>query len=296
MKKKDLYLKSKYKLKYKKLLKDFIFLKKKWNIFLHKKRYFNNFLMLRHFFFNNNEDFSKIINLMKKEMRNRLKIYKLIYISYKILNDLNLEKKKKIYSFKNLKTFDSILDQLKLYVKKRKDFFDLRKKSLEGCFNLKWFRVLYRKKFLLKHTQNFNRLYLLQFLNKEKKRINKQKKKRLKSCLMILKKNNNNFFVILSTFGGKVITYRWAGQFNESHSIKNKRSYYLIFPLMKHIFKILKKFKVNNLVIKIRSNITPHMRKIIQLIQSRRIKISKIYFRKPIPHHLGNRKKKLRRI
>ena len=75
-----------------------------------------------------------------------------------------------------------------------------------------------------------------------------------------------------------------------------KKSYYLIYPMFKFIKKKLINLKITNLVIHIKSNISPHMYKLIQLLENSRVKVELIRFLKPIPHHFGQRKKKLRRL
>jgi ribosomal protein S11 len=141
----------------------------------------------------------------------------------------------------------------------------------------------------------FNKFKIIKYMFKEKKKL-MYKERKLVNCILTLKKTNNNFFIIISDMKNKVLAYRWAGQLNETHNVKNKRSFFLIFPLARYVIKILKKFNISRLSIRILSNVTSNMYKLVQLIQDSNIKIDRIYFRKPVPHHLGKKKKKLRRI
>ncbi len=232
--------------------------------------------------------------------KNFYSIYK-IYLKNKfLLNNININ----LYLYKNIN-----LNKLrvKVYFLKNK-LFNLLKFLLYSYFFFKNNKLVYIKKqtidLMEKKVNNYifkdskKKFYKLLFIKKMNIKLKKKKilKLKKKSCFLILKKNNNNFFCILSDFKGKIIFYNWVGQFNDSHNIKNKRSFYLIFNIAKNILKKLKRLKINNLVVKIRSNITSQMYGLLGFLKNYNIKVNRIIFRRPIPHHLGQRKKKLRRI
>lgn len=298
---------NKKKFKVNKLYKKF-YLKYK-NIYIWYKIFIRNFNSLENIYMNliNNYSFLyKHINLKiifknlyfyKKKLNLFLNLNKFLLWSYFYFLKLKSKEKIKLKNIKKINYFD--LKIKKFFLKKKlmiRFFFNkLRKWKIKKFLKIKWFRLIFKNFFFRVQTLNYNKLLLIKYLKNLKLQF-KNKNKKVKTCLLILKKNNNNFFVILSDFNNKIISYKWAGQFNEVHNIKNKRSYYLIFPIIKNILKKLKKLKIYNIIVKIKSNITPHMYKAIQLLQDNNIIIKKIYFRKPIPHHFGKRKKKLRRI
>lgn len=184
--------------------------------------------------------------------------------------------------------------------KEQKVSFKKDKEKKGNLFKRKKRKIVERVEALLsaddtKKTTHFNKLFLLKFLKKRLKEREDWKKK-IKICYIILKQNNNNFFIIITDLNGKVINYKWAGQFNETFNIKNKRSYFLVFPLGKYIINVLKKYNINHVIIRLRSNINFHMHKFMFILQQNGIKVRKIINRRPIPHHLGQRKKKLRRL
>jgi len=95
---------------------------------------------------------------------------------------------------------------------------------------------------------------------------------------------------------GKVIVYMSAGQVSDSFNIKKKRSYFLVNYMMSSIIYKLKENHIKKIRLILKSNISRHMYKVVQILKSNGFFFDCIKFLKPLPHHFGQRRKKLRRL
>jgi ribosomal protein S11 len=156
------------------------------------------------------------------------------------------------------------------------------------------------KKMLFKFINSKRKLKKLYFRIKRiarKKQIKiKRKYFRKKVCLVMFKKTNKNFFVIVTDIKGKVITYCSAGMFSNSTNSKKKNSIFLINFMMYNIVNRIRSLKIKTLRLVFKSNISKHVHQAIRYLNKFKFKIEHVAFLKPIPHHAGQRRKKLKRL
>lgn len=225
-----------------------------------KKR--NLFIQLNKFLFR---------RLKFKKKYNEIKIirflWKIIYAIRKIKLMSRKEKKNYLKKKNNMIFYKSfrkkILKRIKKYLKKKKKYnYNLRLKSL------------------------------IKFKNKKRNSI---KNKQLYT--LILKHSNNNFFITINNYKNRTLWHRSAGQFFESekHNIKLKRSHLLINEMIPFIKEKINELKIKYVKLYLKSNISRHIYKIMNFIVKQNIKVYLIKFIKPMPHHRGSRKKKLKR-
>jgi ribosomal protein S11 len=108
---------------------------------------------------------------------------------------------------------------------------------------------------------------------------------------------NSNFFITLTDPNDKVIISRSTGHVAENRKKKVKLSPYLVTNMMYLVLSILRKLKIKYLNIFINTKINRHINNVVKSLQdARHTRILKIFFSKPIPHHFGTRKPKLRRL
>lgn len=201
---------------------------------------------------------------------------------------------------------------LKYFWKKNSFFKKGKKKIKKGKKRIKLKKTFFKKdiikiffKRLPKNKKKFNKrgkiLLKKKFLWAKKvylRKLNEKKlrNKKLLTCIISVKHTFSNFFIVITDIKGKVIGYCSSGQVCDSNNIKRKKSYFLVNPMMNRLVPKLRKLNIKNVRIRIKSNITHHMRKVVQFLQNGGFKIQHIRFAKPIPHHFGQRRRKLKRL
>ena len=130
--------------------------------------------------------------------------------------------------------------------------------------------------------------------SKIRRRLKRSIKKK-KMCSIILKQTDTNFFIIATDLLGKVIGYVTAGQISYSNNVKRKLSYFLVFPMMYQLVNKLKNLHIKYINLHIRNYISPHVNKVQQFLRRKRFIINKMFYSKRVPHHIGQRKRKLKR-
>jgi ribosomal protein S11 len=121
--------------------------------------------------------------------------------------------------------------------------------------------------------------------------------KKQKIFKLKVKMVNSNFFITLTDYNDKVIVYKSTGQVSENRKKKVKLSPYLVTKMMSSILYRLRKNKIKLLFFFVNSKINRHVNNVMKSLKTiRRIRILKVLFSKPLAHHLGTRKPKLRRL
>jgi ribosomal protein S11 len=116
--------------------------------------------------------------------------------------------------------------------------------------------------------------------------------------ILTFKSFYSNFFIMLTDNLGNPLISCSTGQVSNSRSKKKKNSMMLIYPMMKRIKSVLIKRRIKYLAIHIRTDLNAKVYTAIKFLKYSRMKFKVTYIAllKPIPHHLGRRKKKPRRI
>jgi len=155
----------------------------------------------------------------------------------------------------------------------------------------------YKSIFFIKFAKDLHKgLYKLYLKSQVHKQPGIDKYTSMPIFKLLLSHTNNNFFVVLTNANGKVLWYGTSGQVCEFYNIKRKRSHFLVKDLNERLEKRLYHFRVKRLEIFVRSNTTRHIQKVVSFINRKRIKTRFLILNRPLPHHFGQRKKKLRRI
>jgi len=179
--------------------------------------------------------------------------------------------------------FFNIINKL-LFLLKRTVINKILKTSLVLC--LKELKLNKKKKYKIKRRIKRKLLFYYR-LSKYKKKIYKLKVKMV----------NSNFFITLTDYADNVIASRSTGQVSENRKKKVKLSPYLVTKMMRVVLKKLRKLKIKFLYFFINTKINRHINNVMKVIKNfRYTKILKIFFSKPIAHHYGTRKPKLRRL
>jgi ribosomal protein S11 len=161
-------------------------------------------------------------------------------------------------------------------------------KSLKDGFNVSLVEVLAlkKRKFRLRRRIKKKLSFFYSLYDKKKKIF------KLKTRMV-----NSNFFITLTDYNNKVLMYKSTGQVSENRKKKIKLSPAIVMKMMSPILYLLKKKRIKLLFICINSKINRHINNVIKCLKkNRRIRILKILFSKPIAHHFGTRKPKLRRL
>lgn len=246
------------------IVKNYYFLKNKYfkkNIyfFKNKKKYYNYYLK------NVNEMYIKAFNLYFFYLKN--------------INLIIYTKKNFLFKFVFFKYLNILFKKFK-----RSILFNLLKDS----FNISFSEMLSLQKGKLHLRKKFKKkLYFYYNLYMKKKYIYKLKVKMV----------NSNFFITLTDYNDNVIISRSTGQVSENRKKKVKLSPYLVTKMMYSIINGLKKKKIKFLFFFINSKINRHINNVMKCLKTfRYTKILKVFFSKPIAHHFGTRKPKLRRL
>jgi ribosomal protein S11 len=238
-----------------------------------------------------------------------------------------LKNNKKLFSY-FLKTKDN------LYLRAFKLFFFkfLRKISLFSLlFNnlfFKFYLFKYLKFFILRFRKTTLNISLKDIFNmsftdfsslsrgksksrsrgKKKFKITKRIKRKLRFYYNLYKKTkkfyklklkmvNSNFFITLTDFKNNVILTKSTGQVSGNRKKKVKLSPYLVARMMYPVLNKIRKMKIKFLFLFVNSKINRHINNVIKSLKNNSsTKILKIIFSKPIAHHFGTRKPKLRRL
>jgi ribosomal protein S11 len=145
-------------------------------------------------------------------------------------------------------------------------------------------RELKKSFFLLKRIERKKRIRVKR--NLLKKRI----------CFVMFKKTNTNFFVTVIDIAGNVIMYSSAGMYCNFNNSKKKNSVFLVNLMMKGVVNKIRSLKIKRLRILLKSNVSKHVFQAVRYLNKFRFEIEHIALLKPIPHHNGQRKRKLKRL
>lgn len=108
---------------------------------------------------------------------------------------------------------------------------------------------------------------------------------------------NSNFFITLTDYNDKVILSRSTGQVSENRKKKVKLSPYLVTRMMYGVLKRLRKMRIKYLYFFVNTKINRHINNVMKILKTfRYTRILRFFFSKPIAHHFGTRKPKLRRL
>jgi len=122
-------------------------------------------------------------------------------------------------------------------------------------------------------------------------------RKKHKIFKLKVKMVNSNFFITLTDYNDNVIIYKSTGQVSDNRKKKVKLSPYLVTKMMSSILYKLKKNRIKNLFFFVNSKINRHVNNVMKCLKTlRHVKVLKVLFSKPLAHHLGTRKPKVRRL
>lgn len=245
------------------------------------------------------DNYYRIKFLKSKKKLNFLRRKKKLYFYF-------LKKKKYVY----IKFFKLFLIK---FMKKVLLFSLLLKNNYFKFFYLKFFFVvslLFKKTIISRSLQDVFNLSFKEFLLMKKSRIKLRRriKKKiffyfdLKSKIneifkLKMRMVNSNFFITLTDQNDNVIINKSTGQVSENRKKKVKLSPYLVSKMMYPILAKLKEYKVKFLFFFVNSKINRHINNVMKCMKNyRHTKILKVIFSKPIAHHIGTRKPKLRRL
>ena len=112
-----------------------------------------------------------------------------------------------------------------------------------------------------------------------------------------IKTVDTNFFITVTNYKHEVIINKSTGQVSEERRKKIKLSPYTINNMVFDIIKKIKELKLKYIIIHVNSRVNRNIRNIFKILKrSLKLKIIKLEFSKPIPHHFGTKKPRLRRL
>lgn len=129
---------------------------------------------------------------------------------------------------------------------------------------------------------------------KFKKEFKKEFKKIYKIKVRMV---NTNFFITLTDPKDRVIVSKSTGQVSGSRKKKVKLSPYLATRMTYGILTKLRKLKIRSLFFFVNTKINRHIHNVMKVLKRfRYTKVLRVIFSKPIAHHIGLRKPKLKRL
>lgn len=274
-----------------------------------------------------------LVNTTKRQVLNVAKFNRLKYIRNNFKNYIYIKKrrflKNKFYFLKKRRKFRfKFLKKKKIKLKKIiKFYFNFLKKliSITSVINDKNFYKFYLLKIIKKYIYYLKKAVVFKLFKgnlinslkelkvkfkfkRRKFRIKRRIKKKLlffyklskyKNKIYKLKVRmvNSNFFITLTDSLNNVIVSKSTGQVSGNRKKKVKLSPYLVTKMMSSILRKLRKLKIKFLYFFVNTKINRHINNVIKMFQDfRYTKILKVFFSKPIAHHFGTRKPKLRRL
>jgi len=270
-----------------------------------------------------------LVNTTKRQVLNTMKFNKLklkndLINNYFFVKNTYLKKKalilKKrnkylVYFFQNIKTiYWKVFNLFLLKIWKSSFFLSLNynKYVLKFVFfkYMYFFSSFFKRTILSNALKDIFNISLSEFLieNKGKLRLRKRIRRRLLFYYDLYKKKkyiyklkvrmvNSNFFITLTDYNDKVIIYRSTGQVSDSRKKKVKLSPYLVTKMMYSVLYNLRRKKIKFLFFFVNSKINRHINNVMKCLKNaRHTKILKVFFSKPLAHHIGTRKPKLRRL
>jgi hypothetical protein len=143
------------------------------------------------------------------------------------------------------------------------------------------------KELKIKRLQN---LFLFNPLNK--RRGHKKK------AILYFQPRYSNYYITLLDMHYKPICIYTAGKVLESYVTQKKIKLSTIYcnAIFSRMLKIIRKFRIKVLYFEIRDSFDKHFRAAYKFFTLRGIKVPLIKINRRIPHHLGLKKRKLRRI
>lgn len=245
---------------------------------------------MKYYFFLKNKFLKKRLKFFNNKRKYYYYFLKTTYnIYFKSFNLLMLKMNKLILllSFKNMYMFKflflkNIIVCLNFFKKM------ILRTILRDAFNVSFSEVLSLQKGKLKVRKKIKRKLRFYYnLYKKKNKIFKLKVRMV----------NSNFFITLTDYNDKVLIYRSTGQVSENRKKKVKLSPYLVTKMMYSIINKLKRKKIKYLFFFVNSKINRHINNVMKCLKTvRYTKILKVLFSKPLAHHFGTRKPKLRRL
>lgn len=254
-----------------------------------KKDNVKNYFRIKKFFFKKK---SRLLKLKRRDL-------------FKFL------KRKRFYMFFILNKFFKLFKKYVLF------FSLLMNNGNFDLFKFYFLRFIYSFLFFFKKTRINQRLKnmlhkyssSLLLLNKAKLKLRRRVRKKIRFYYDLVYTNkykvyklkvkmvSSNFFITLTDPNDNVIISRSTGHVAENRKKKVKLSPYLVTNMMYLVLGKLRKLKIKYLNIFVNTKINRHINNVVKSLKSARYtRILKIFFSKPIPHHFGTRKPKLRRL
>jgi len=255
-----------------------------------KKDKIKNYFRIKKVFFKKK---SKLVRLKRKDL-------------YKFL------KRKRLYNFFLLNKFFKMFKKYVLFLSllKNKDNSFFRFYFLRFIYSFLFFFKKTRinqklKGMLYKYSSNLVLLNKAKLKSKLRRRVRKKIRfyydlvytNKYKVYKLKVKMVSSNFFITLTDPNDNVIISRSTGHVAENRKKKVKLSPYLVTNMMYLVLNKLRKLKIKYLNIFVNTKINRHINNVVKSLKGARYtRILKIFFSKPIPHHFGTRKPKLRRL
>lgn len=108
---------------------------------------------------------------------------------------------------------------------------------------------------------------------------------------------DTNLFLTLTNHKHEVIIYRSTGHVSENRKKKTKLSPFTINKMTFDVIKKIKDLKVQYIILNINTKMNRNIRNMFRSISTAvRVKVVQAYYSKPIPHHLGTKKPRPKRL
>lgn len=243
------------------------------NYFRIKKRFFKKSFFLKKkkikiykYFLRKNKFY--FINVLNNYFNNYLKL--MIFLSFLLKKDIYF----KFFFFKNFKIFIYYFRRTLIKKLLKVGMFESFKElKLKRKFKIKW-KIKKKLLFSYRLSKYLHKIYKLK-----------------------VRMVNSNFFITLTDNKDKVIISRSTGQVSNNRKKKVKLSPLLVTKMMFKILNKLKILKIKYMYIYINTKINIHIKNVVKILKDfKYVKILKFFFSKPIAHHRGLRKPKLRRL
>jgi len=152
-----------------------------------------------------------------------------------------------------------------------------------------------RKKSILNNEIKY--ITVNKYKNKFKKMLKRRKRfSRMKTAILHFKSSYSNYFITLTDLSFNVVYSCSSGLLSYSNNKKQKTSTVVCYPMLYRILKVLKTHKVRRLYFVIKSNFDKFFYNAFFFFRENYFKIGNLYLIKNLPHHLGQRKRKAKRI
>jgi len=118
----------------------------------------------------------------------------------------------------------------------------------------------------------------------------------MKAAILHFKNSYSNYFITLTDLSFNVIYSCSSGLISYSNNKKQKISSVVCYPMFYRILNVLKKFRIKKLLFVIKGSFDKFFYNAFFFFKEHFYRIGTLSVIKSLPHHLGQRKCKARRI